>query len=235
MPVIIRIEAFRFLVWNDSRENNACPNFFVTGIRSDGTAYFRNKNTELPNEFQLYPEDYPLRLFVTAKSIIEALIKNPKPGNFPHCHETWVLNLHYSDGTSSRLQYVDKDIHFSFSDYNDFLSDHTFWGKQSDSIVTYCGSLTLDDVRGEVASRHVPFERFYDHRIRTMIDDDGIDSRVIFQPDGSIWIDRIILSHHQQDFITIDPNGNILNDGCFPYVRVLKDHGVRVIRKTSSI
>lgn len=40
---------------------------FLSGKRDDGTFYCRNLYTELPNEFQLYSEEYPSMIFDEAK------------------------------------------------------------------------------------------------------------------------------------------------------------------------
>lgn len=227
---IVRITAVRFLQWYNNPNNQSYPHFFTTGKRADKSFYFRNKYTEIPNEFHLYPLTYPEKLFCKTKAAFVALLNEPKPVNNPNAKETWVFSVDYDDGSKEDYEFKNMDVCLHFSDYNDFLAYGDFFGEH-DSVLQYPANLTIDDVRGEINAGWVPFERFYEHRIKLIIGhDDGIESDVLFHGDGSVSIDKLVLAQRQKDVVTIDTNGMIQNTGEIPYTQILKDNAVRVLK-----
>jgi hypothetical protein len=225
---IIRILAIRYLVW-PRRKDFSYPYFFITGINPDGSCYFKNRYTELPNEFALAPADFEKRIFEKTKNALEKAIVSCNDGNSPS--ETWCFNVDYDDASSKDFQFVNKDLHFYHSDYNDMLAQHNFFGVESDYVARYKGKLNLDDVRYDVRSGEIPFSRFYNKRVEYMITglDDYMDAKYVIRPDGSIDILESVGCVHYETCISINRNGFIEKSGGYPYVEILMKNHVRII------
>ena len=223
---IIRILAIRYLTWQASF---SYPYFFITGINPDGSCYFKNRYTELPNEFALPPADFDKRIFEKTKNTLETAIASCHDGNSPD--ETWCFYIDYDDASSKEFNFVNKDLHFPHSDYNDLLARHNFFGDESDYVARYFGKLNLDDVRYDVQSGEIPFSRFYNKRVEYMITglDDYMGSDYDIHPDGSIDILQSVGRVNYEECISINKNGFIEKTGGYPYVEILMKNHVRII------
>jgi len=227
---IIRILAIRYLVWHNSNTEFSYPYFLITGINPDGSCYFKNRFTELPNEFALAPTDFAKRIFEKTKNTLENAIISCDDGNHPHADETWCFYIDYDDASSKKIQFVNKDLHFFHADYNDLLAKHNFFGVESDYIARYFGKLNLDDVRYDVRSGEIPFSRFYNERVEYMITglDDYMGAEYDIHPDGTIDILKSVGCVNYETCISINKNGFIENSGGYPYVEILKKNHVRI-------
>ncbi len=226
---IIRVYAVRVLFWkNGTPIEGIYPYSFVVGKNNDGTCYFRNPYTELPNELNRRTSKYVNDLFQHTIKTIDEIVNHPKQGLHPHADEIWNFHVWYQNGEEETIKCKNLDIRLSFVEDNDVILSGEICGGN-----LFCKSLvTLDEVRNEITYGYVPFDRFY-HFIKEeyTASDDMSFVRYEKKQDGGVilYAGNYYGGHVGDPYVIIDREGNIEQAGSMYYVQLLKSKGIRII------
>ena len=211
------------------------------GVRPDQTYYFENEYTFIPNEFKLAPAYFP-KLFFTAiigclRDLVRAHADDPEV-KYRH----WFFDVFYRGGEHRFYQFTEEEVQASapsikkYFYYNDFLDDvHDSREDPADKkfLQTSTSLITLQNVRGQVARRFVLLDEFFENRTSTYgkADFNSANYTLSYAKDGGLRFSLKDDPENVKDtlIVKIHADGCIEADGAIPYVRLLKDKGVRVI------
>ena len=210
---------------------------------NDSAYYFHNNYTKIPNEFHVCPPETARRLFDLVIRCLASVLLISEEQKETYSGDGLYVTFYFRDGIYKSHSWRDMIfgdlsglLHFSEFDYfrtetgpyryerlflSPFEMGFGYWGKK----------ITLGHVRHVVEKGQIPFNSFYDHRVKALIEhDDGFDSRVVINPDNSVSIVGLTLwVAFPGNSIEISPYGQIVEDGGYPYVRTLKENGVKIV------
>lgn len=204
---------------------------FIVGKRGDGSCYFKNSYTELPNEFGIYSQADVNRMFQKTLDTLNELISKPCDTKICHQYVTWHFKVWFTNGEFETFSFVnkeikDRDVEFKYAVINDIL-------KAAKSNLYYMDLMTLEDMRAEIESGYVPFDVFYDRVEKRTI---GVDDQSYMyskkHEDGSASI--FLGNDYGQcnELIRIDNNGFIVKyfsqTNAIKYIQILQEKKVRI-------
>ena len=183
--------------------------------RTKNTFFYRNEETEIPNEFQLYAKDQGKKLFYETVDAVNKLISNQ--GNEKRGNAHMIIKVVMYDQEKKTLQFHNLDNGpFEQGEYNDI----------DDSIFTF-GRTTLDELRYDISCGVIPFAKFLRRTKQAMDCDDEVQAHVQKHESGGVSINRSVLGI-QKGSVDIDAQGNIINSYGLKYVKLLQDNNVKV-------
>ncbi len=211
--------------------------YFETGLRADGSYYFRNQLIEIPNEFETCPDYYPRMFFSKITSFLDKaeLWDSDTQSDAP-----WHFYVELSNGEEQTLSSSDscREIHH-FLYYSNLL-DFTV-GNWTNKKIRLANSFTftLDDLRGEVKLGSISLSRFINHRIELLFrgrPDSSYEDCVLEKPDGRV---EILLQENpyaevEPASIIIGNDGSIEDNGDVLYAYILQENKVKVLKDYSN-
>lgn len=210
---------------------------------SDSAYYFQNNYTKIPNEFHVCPPETARRLFDLVIRCLTSVLLISEEQKETNSGDGLYVTFYLRDGTYKAYSW--RDMIFGdlsgllyFSEFDYFRTEtgpykyeklylspsfmrYEYWGKK----------ITLEHIRHVVEKGQIPFSSFYDHRVKELIEhDEGFDSKLVINPDNSVSIVGLTLwVAFPGHSIEISPDGQIVEDGGYAYVRVLKENGVKIV------
>lgn len=229
---ITRVYAIRVLFWENNHES-IFPYSFITGKNSDGTYYFRNPYTELPNELNRRQPEYIKDIFENVVNVLDKIENHPVEQEVHHADEIWNFHIWYQNGEEEVIKCENLVVRFDFVDDNDIILS----GEICDGNIFCRSMITLDELRDEIKCGYVSFDKFYHFFERENIAGDE-ESLVEYKVnwDGSVnMYSGTVYAPKEFRFrspsVVIDKDGYIVEDGNMYYIAKLKESGVRVILK----
>lgn len=225
---------------------------FFAEEKSDGTYFFKNNYTEIPNVFQLHRKDLAEYAFNTAIGAYMSLLTAGAEDTKPPFKGKLLFSIRYKDGSIEWHSFcdessIDKGDLYRLMKYNDLISrSMTPWNPVAqrwlpttyyDVFANYADAkLTLGDLNKTLKDGFVPLQILYDDLIFYAFDDcdSSYSNFMKIESDYSLrliyfnrWNSRI------QNEITIDNKGFIQNTGNIPLLNRLKEMGIRITHSYS--
>ena len=204
--------------------HSAEGNYYYIG-KSDKGYFLRNEYTVIPNEFEKYSMEDIKQLFDDlCERIPECL---PVDRVRSDRHKNSFMYVVYDDMTEQlymEQEGVGKNLcayNCHVAEYNEFFND-TF-------LAIIPSTLTLDRLRQVCKDKKEDLDVMFD-AVDSMDGDDYTHFKIEERADGGYSIVRSCYGVADKEFITIMKDGSIGNTGWFTYIKLLKEHGVRVYK-----
>jgi|APSaa5957512622_1039677.scaffolds.fasta_scaffold83876_1 hypothetical protein len=213
---IKRIVYTRTVIQEDKKYFSASS--CITGKYEDGTYYFRNEFTELPNDFELIDDDIVHELYRNVLKSLKSNIKKGKKSNKVGTFDIYKVYFEKPDGNPINETFCFKNPLYSpNAEFSDLCH-----GKDV--------GVNIDELRHDADVGHIPFTRFFNHRVEYLVSNlyNDVDTTFEINPDSSIDIKENCGGKTKEIVITIDGEGNIEKHGDYPYVRALKNTEVSI-------
>lgn len=197
---------------------------YYARINPNGSYYFSNVNTEIPNEFHQYENWVPASAFCTALELFHCMVWNDvRKNKEPETKEKeWGFTIHRDDGSAS-IHSFDEPVNCQelikrvkvFLHYNDMAKvNHEAWWDPTDSEKSLWSYqlnavLSLKEVRQMCREPYVEFDLLYSIVQSLYPDDDGCTNKMEVFEDRSLKIYRCCLSTTGRVTISLDAEGHI--------------------------
>lgn len=219
-----------------SKDTSMC----TTGRHGDGSYYYMNEFTEVPNEFGLVNQEIVKRLF---SNVYQNFKKNMEQFEKQVLHnrdQQDTYRISYKD-SENQMQHKTftfinskynpitwfNDLVFNYSSYRSNIKNdsHPFYGNSPELI-------NIEELRNEIKRGCIPFSRFFNARTEYLVDNFADDTfcSYIINNDGSIIIRESNPYVNYDERIKINNRGYIEKcDKNYPYVQALKKFNVRIV------
>lgn len=215
---------------------------YYARINPNGSYYFSNSYTEIPNEFHQYENWVPSTAFCTALELYRKMRPNIYSEK-PVCEDReWCFTVQHDDGSTSVCSFSEpKEFNQSlikrttaFMLYSDMAKTNhsSWWDPLDDDRFDISRRLpfkpTLQSVRQMCRCSFLDFDRIYSIVQCLYPDDDGCTNRMEVFEDKSLKIYYCCLSLYGPGTISLDADGHLDSTEGIAFLEALKSKKVRI-------
>ena len=216
---------------------------YYARINPNGSYYFSNSYTEIPNEFHQYENWVPASAFCNALELYHSMSWNSVREKAIDENKEWSFTIQYDDGSARILTYSQPTESsqelikrtLSFMVYSDMAkTNYSNWWDPLDADHFDISrrlnvKLTLDNVR-DMCFRTplLDFDRIYSIVQSLYPDDDGCTNKMEVFEDKSLKIYYCCLSVNGPVTISLDADGHLDSTNGIAFLEALKSKKVKI-------
>ena len=215
--------------------------------KNDGSYWFSNWYTEVPNEFHLYHERFPENAFHTVVEIFQELESGTYYSDKSSFIEPWTFHVVYADGSEKNKthsigsDFIEVIIPLKkYIDFNEFMGNR--YSTPPEGLPGICwlqcrgiSDLTISVVREMCRKKEVSLYTLYDMILMDIYDDDDCWYYAALEvtDEGSQVFDQWYDGLTHGTALILDGDGYITDAAGIPLMTVLQKNSVRVIHRFS--